>query len=48
MKRPRGSLGLEALNSSFPTGAPGNFDSGVQGEWESGKGCLFGISTGIE
>ena len=28
MKRTRGSLGLGVSNSSFPTGAPSNFDSG--------------------
>ena len=28
MKRPGDSLGLEASDSNFPTGAPGNFDSG--------------------
>ena len=27
-KKPRGSLGLEAPNSNFPTGAPGQMGSG--------------------
>ena len=37
------SLGLEASDSNFPTGAPGNFDSGEQVDWLPSLFILRGL-----